>query len=158
MLTEELYTILEALNHITNLQEFHFVLFTDTMSALQAFKALFTVNPLVVRIQEQLQQLRLQGKKFTSTTSQRSDTFNQFETSCCCPTFRYEEFLVSFELTLSQRKMGRVTLPSPQSPAQRHNTVASTQHPPGPSSNSRLQLGHSRLTHAHLVTLDKAPP
>ncbi|KAJ3656287.1 hypothetical protein Zmor_015374 [Zophobas morio] len=60
--TGGLYAILEALNHIVNLQEFHFVLFTDSMSALQAFKALFPVNPLVLRIQEQFQQLRLQCK------------------------------------------------------------------------------------------------
>ncbi|KAJ3662677.1 hypothetical protein Zmor_007013 [Zophobas morio] len=33
--------------------------------------------------------------------------------------------------------MGRVTLPSPQSPAQRHNTVASTQHPPGPKRSEK---------------------
>ncbi|KAJ3643602.1 hypothetical protein Zmor_026303 [Zophobas morio] len=174
VLTGELYNILEALNHIVNLPGFHFVLFTDSMSALQAFKALFPVNPLVVRIQEQFQQLRLQSKEilFCYIPSHMGITGNEMADT------------LAKEAILSVNSKPLIAVPSTDIKSLfRTRIVASWQrkwdtHPshlrkiqpnvttrlPLPSTRqgqvliSRLRLGHSRLAHAYLFSLDKVPP
>ena len=63
--TAELYAILVALKQIISLNEYHFVIFSDSQSALQALEVFNSLHPLVLEILEWLLLARRKGKEIT---------------------------------------------------------------------------------------------